>query len=326
MAKGMTLMLMGMCALPLLAGSSSERSCWLRDAASPANSVVYALCEQGGLWTTTDGGSTWTRHETGATGRARAMAFLDAKRGFVIGDRGMLLATEDGGMEWQARPIDTKEHLMDITFAGESGWIVGYQGVILHSTDGGRTWTKQKAGTTQTLETIFLLDANHGWVTGWAGTILRTSDGGQTWEKISAAAASWSLTSVYFRDTKNGWMVGFAGQILRSRDGGATWQTETSPVKSWLTAVEFDGSNRGWIAYDDGLLVSEDGGDTWKTVPVGGRFFLAKLLQVNDSMWAMGQSVMLKSDAMKWSRIESLVPGGTVPPASNTAPTRPTMP
>jgi len=192
--------------------------------------------------------------------------------------------------------------------------------VILHSTDGGRTWARQKTGTTQTLETVFFLDASHGWVVGWAGTILRTGDAGKTWEKIVAEKASWSLTSVYFRDAKNGWMVGFAGQILRSRDGGATWQVETSPVRSWLTSVAFDGANRGWIAYDDGLLVSEDGGETWKTVPVGGRFFLAKLLAVNRSLWAIGQSVVLKSsDGLKWSRIESLVPGGTVPPNTRTA-------
>ena len=31
-----------------------EGSCWLRDAASPARSLVYALCEQGTLWYTTD--------------------------------------------------------------------------------------------------------------------------------------------------------------------------------------------------------------------------------------------------------------------------------
>jgi len=88
---------------------------------------------------------------------------------------------------------------------------------------------------------------------------------GKTWKSIVSDAASWSLTSVQFRDPQNGWMVGFAGQILRSHDGGLTWQVQKSPVSSWLTSIVFDGSNRGLITYDDGLLISEDGDKTiWR--------------------------------------------------------------
>ena len=46
-----------------------EGSCWLRDAASPAPSTVYALCEQGTLWVTTDGGTKWDGRNMGATVR-----------------------------------------------------------------------------------------------------------------------------------------------------------------------------------------------------------------------------------------------------------------
>jgi photosystem II stability/assembly factor-like uncharacterized protein len=313
MVKGITLVglagLLGISAIPLLADGAADGSCWLRDAASPTKLVVYTVCEQGAVWSTADGGTTWTKNETGATERLRAMAFLDVNRGFVIGDHGLLLATTDGGKKWRAQPLETKEHLMDITFAGESGWISGFQGVLLHSADGGKTWAKQSTGTTQTLETVFFLDQDRGWAVGWAGTILLTTDGGKAWKSVVSDAASWSLTSVQFRDPQNGWMVGFAGQILRTRDGGLTWKTQESPVKGWLTAILFDSSNRGWISYDDGFLVSEDGGGSWKAVPIEGQYFLGKLLKVDRSLWAIGQSVVLKQgDGLKWSKIDSLVP------------------
>src|SRR5579871_3061223 len=218
------------------AWADGEGQCWLRDAVAPAKSVVHTLCEQGAMWSTSDAGLTWAKHETGATERLRAMAFLDANRGYVVGDHGLLLATEDGGKKWQARTLDTKEHLMDITFVGESGWLSGFQGVLLHSTDGGRTWSKQITGTTQTLETVYILDADHGWSVGWAGTILLTTDGGKNWKHVQSDAANWSLTSIEFKDPKNGWIVGFAGQILNTQDGGLTWQVQTSPVKGWLTS------------------------------------------------------------------------------------------
>ena len=142
---------------------------------------------------------------------------------------------------------------------------------------------------------------------------MRTSDGGDHWEEVKTEAASWSLAAVCFRDLKNGWIVGFAGQILRSRDGGATWTAVASPVKSWLTSITFDSAGRGWIAYDDGLLLSRDGGETWKAVPIPGRYFLARLIRRSDSLWALGQSAILRQTGagMDWKKIESLAPGGS---------------
>ncbi len=300
----------GMAALPLMAQNQQDRSCWLRDAAVPGNSTVYALCEQGAYWATADGGKTWVKRDTGATEKLRAMAFMDARRGFVVGDRGLMLATEDGGRKWEVRKLNATPHLMDISFFGELGWIVGYQGLILHTHDGGRTWDKQVSNTNQTLETVYFVDKDHGWVVGWAGTILRTVDGGQKWEVVKCDAAQWSLTSVLFKDAQNGWLVGFNGQIMRSKDGGAIWEPQSSPVKSWLTNIAVDKDNRLWITYDDGFLVSENG-ETWKAIPAGGRFFLGRLQRVNGELWAIGQSTILKQDGLKWERISSLAPGGT---------------
>jgi photosystem II stability/assembly factor-like uncharacterized protein len=312
--------LVGIAVLPLFAAegqtqtqrqgqTKQESSCWMRDGAAPTNSLVYLICEQTALWTSPDGGKTWSSRDMAKDGRLRALTFVDANRGLSIGDGGLLLATEDAGKSWKPQDTGTKENLMDMTFVGESGWIVGFQGVILHSADGGRTWTKQKSGTTQTLESVYFVDATHGWTVGWAGTILRTSDAGEKWEPIRATDASWSLTAVYFRDTKDGWIVGFNGQILRSSDGGTTWKAQQSPVKAWLTSMAFDDAKRAWITYDDGLLVSEDGGETWKTVSVDGRYFLARLVRVGKELWAIGQSSVLRQDqGLKWKRIDSLNP------------------
>jgi photosystem II stability/assembly factor-like uncharacterized protein len=288
------------------AASANYRSCWLRDAGAANAKAVYAVCEQGRVWFTTDGGVKWTSSDTGATARLRSIAVLDAHRMIVAGDSGTMLATADGGKTWQTRNSGTKEHLLDIAFQGESGWACGYQGILIHTTDGGRTWTKQTTGTTQTLEAMYFLDANHGWTVGWAGTILITSDGGAKWQAVKTDAASWSLTSVYFHDLKNGWIVGFAGQILRTQDGGLTWKTQPSPVRSWLTNIAFEGPKKGWITFDDGFLTSEDGGQTWTQHDIKGRYFLSKLIPVGDSLWAVGQSAMLQRTGASWKKLDGL--------------------
>ena len=299
----------GLLILPILLCAQEKKPCWLRDATSPAPATAYLLCEQGGIWSTTDSGATWVPLSTGSTEHHRAFAWLDAKRGVAVGNGGMVLATEDGGKTWQPRVSGVKEHLMDVAFVGESGWIVGYQGVILHSVDGGKTWARQATQTSMTLESVFFLDKDHGWSVGWSGTILRTVDGGKTWSVIKVPAAQWTLTALCFTDLNNGWVTGFAGQLLRSKDGGVTWTAQKSPIQNWLTSIAFDNAGRGWITYDDGLLLSEDKGETWKPVPAGGRYFLGKLLLMDKSLWAIGQSVVLQQSGTgkEWTKNPNLV-------------------
>ena len=303
-------MLWQLAASAQVAASAQDSNCWLRDGVSPAKSLVYLLCEQGGLMVTTDAGTTWSNRTTGAKGHLRNVEFSDANHGFAVGDEGLLVATADGGKTWEPRKTGVTENLTAIQFVGQSGWVTGYDGVILHSADGGLTWSSQTTGTKESLENVFFLDAEHGWAIGWAGMILRTTDGGKTWQQVRSDAAQWSLTSVFFSDANNGWVVGFSGQILRSRDGGVTWKALTSPVKSSLSSILFDSSNRGWITADDSILVSEDGGESWKDIKVDDQLFLCQLITVNGSPWAIGQLGVLKQTGQgsAWKKIESLVP------------------
>jgi len=290
-----------------VAGSAQDRTCWLRDGASPAPSLVYLLCEQGAFLVTTDAGATWATREI-KSGHLRNIDFIDADHGFAVGDSGLLVATSDAGKTWEPRKTALKENLAAIQFIGQSGWAAGYDGVIIHSSDGGKTWAPQQTGTKESLESIFFVDADHGWAVGWAGIILRTTDGGKTWQHIRSDAAQWSLSSVYFRDEKSGWAVGFAGTILRTHDGGVTWAALTSPVKTWLSAIAFDGKNRGWIAADDCILESDDGGETWKKVAAEDMLFLSQFVQVNGSLWAIGQlGVLTQPDGKTCKRMANLI-------------------
>jgi len=62
------------------------------------------------------------------------------------------------------------------------GWAVGGNGTILATIDGGQNWQAQKAPTDQNLFSVYFLDQTNGWAVGWSGTILATTDGGKSWE------------------------------------------------------------------------------------------------------------------------------------------------
>jgi photosystem II stability/assembly factor-like uncharacterized protein len=297
--------LLALAVIPLAAFAADERACNMRDAALPANSVTYVLCEQGLLLVTNDDGATWTQRKIGSAGSLRAVAFLDVNRGLTVGNGGTIMATEDGGRTWTARPSGTTENLTDIQMVGEEGWIAGYDGVILHTGDGGKTWSKQKAGVSLSLEALFFLDAQNGWAVGWSGVILHTADGGNKWQQVKIPGATWSLSSVTFQDARNGWIVGFAGQLFHTRDGGATWETKKTPLSSWFSSIGFDAANRGWITTDDGFLMSQDGGETWKLQPTENQLFLNKVLRASGPIWALGPFGILKQTAAGtgWKKI-----------------------
>ncbi len=59
------------------------------------------------------------------------------------------------------------------------GWIIGDQGFILATRDGGQTWRQQASGTTEGLSLIEAVDANTAWVVTARGAVLVTGNGGQ---------------------------------------------------------------------------------------------------------------------------------------------------
>ena len=53
------------------------------------------------------------------------------------------------------------------------GWISGDDGTLLHTQDGGVTWLQQESPTTNNLADITLSKSGNVWAVGESGTILR---------------------------------------------------------------------------------------------------------------------------------------------------------
>ncbi len=60
-----------------------------------------------------------------------------------------------------------------------NGWAVGDRGVILSTEDGGAHWTSQDSGTNMRLQSLFFIDSSRGWISGQNGTMLHTEGGGK---------------------------------------------------------------------------------------------------------------------------------------------------
>lgn len=113
-----------------------------------------------------------------------SVSFIDCRQGWIAGDHGAILHSEDGGTTWAAQPSGTTNRLNAVQFASaQYGWAVGDRGVILKTINGGSEWMLQSSGTREDLRDVAFVDEDHGWIVGSYGTILHTSDGGTTWTK-----------------------------------------------------------------------------------------------------------------------------------------------
>ncbi len=64
--------------------------------------------------------------------------FRNDEEGYAVGEKGLILRTENGGVNWQRVPVSHSANLMRVDFADDkNGWIVGHGGLILRSSDKG---------------------------------------------------------------------------------------------------------------------------------------------------------------------------------------------
>jgi photosystem II stability/assembly factor-like uncharacterized protein len=192
---------------------------------------------------------------------------VDATTGWICGENGLLLKTEDSGTVWGSIAINTTTTLNSIYFINKNvGWTCGNNGTIAQTTTAGTSWFFPVTNITENLNSISAVNANSAWSVGDGGVILTTSTPnsyGVTWVAQNSGVTS-NLNSIYFHDTLVGWAVGDGGVILKTTSGGANWMKLSSGVTTKLNGVFFYDLNYGFAVGDNGMILrSSDGGLSW---------------------------------------------------------------
>lgn len=211
----------------------------LLSAAYADANVAFAIGDFGTIMRTADGGETWSKIslpeemslpediaeiiEPGDV-LLYGIDFASATHGWIAGEFGAILATEDAGLTWIAQDTPIETTLFGVSFADpQRGWAVGIDEVMLHTTDGGITWNSQR------------IPARQGFVLG-----------------------------LYEVDVKGslGWAVGDNGLLLRSTNAGVSWERVELPIEfaaNWLRDVDLNQSGEGLIVGGNGMLLSTNG-------------------------------------------------------------------
>ncbi|MGB8509198.1 MAG: YCF48-related protein [Pyrinomonadaceae bacterium] len=267
----------------------------------------------------------WVAQRRGQPGKdLNAVYFVDAKRGWIAGDGGLVLHTEDGGSNWTQQPTGTAASLNDIYFRDkEDGYLLAGDGIFVTG-DGGGTWRASTrfpstsfGGAEPELYSVRFTSKKKGWVVGSVSRretvvdslVLRTADGGATWQRQSMPTRA-ELIHLDFDGDKRGWIVGDGGVILHTDDGGETWRLQKSNTSAALYHVDFQGNDRGWAVGERGtILRTIDGGATWRMAATPLRTTLLSIKFTSDAEgWAVGRNgVILRSEdgGQTWVQQES---------------------
>src|SRR5579883_295086 len=251
---------------------------FLEDVGAPQTGFVGL--DNGELWRTTDGGTTWKRTQIQASiSPVATITFKDRMTGWCGTHNGTINAlfqTQDGGLTWTQTPIVANmaggayNHASGRLFI--STWD-NHRGIgTSFSTDDGFTWNLIDLDQFNGFEFVspqFGILSN---VTGVnRGVYLITNDAGITWHSVSAPYAAWQTGS------QAGTMNFFAAseetsRFVSSSDGGETWIERSIFSSQGLGptgCTRVDSCGNIYIQNIANVFwESNDGGATWR--PIGG--------------------------------------------------------
>ncbi len=182
--------------------------------------------------------------------------FLDDYTGFITGNKGLILKTVNGGVNWFKVNTNSDEVIFDLSFFDtRRGFAVGWNGTILTTNNGGESWNKSgDAITDNYLKSIDLTKDGYGLIVGGDGTVLRTTDFGKSWEKTKLNSAG-GFQKVKFISDNNSIIIGSRGTILISKDKGETWDLVDSHFFSNMNGLSISSYGQVFIVGVNGSIL-----------------------------------------------------------------------
>ncbi|MFA6235250.1 MAG: YCF48-related protein [Bacteroidota bacterium] len=228
---------------------------------SPSLGVV--LGNNGVALKSVDGGASWQAMNTGTSEALFDVHFFDENSWMVVGRAALVLTTTNAGASWENKGSGINNY-NEISFNGDLGVIVGNKGTIRVTSDGGKRWRDRSGVTDYELTSVSIGDDSTAVAVGSNGTIVRTANKGESWTEISASVpiSSFRLTGVRHLTRERIILCGNGGLMLISTDTGLNWYSEASSTQSNLEALAFLNDKIGMASGWDGAIVRTNSGGT----------------------------------------------------------------
>jgi murein DD-endopeptidase MepM/ murein hydrolase activator NlpD/photosystem II stability/assembly factor-like uncharacterized protein len=249
------------------------------DPASPT--TLYAGTRGGGVFKSTDGGTSWSAINSGLADTdvlALAIDPVTPTTLYAGTNVGGVFKSTNAGASWAAMNLSlacTSVSAIAIDRAASSTVYVGGAGGACRSTDGGGSWSAVNLGLTNTVVLALAIDHTTP-TTLYAGTngggVFKSTNGGNSWAVSNTGLPNNTGVAALVIDpiTPTTIYAGTNSGAFKSTNGGATWSfTGLTPVVNVLgidpvtSTTLYAGTNGG------GAFKSTDGGGSWNAINSG---------------------------------------------------------
>lgn len=253
--------------------------------------IIFSLAttlfvdDAGRLWDTWDTSLVLTPYELDIIDSRRqpikgvrftGISYNTDSTGFICGERGVLLQTDNWGRNWKQRYFENLDllYFYGIEFANRrQGVLCGVtgdekirvKGIIYITSDGGDTWREIKDIPGTGFSSLSYDRAGKRFIITAIGAVLISEDNGETWQYVRVPEGQLMRSSLL--DEEHGISVGMKGRTLITNDTGQTWIEVESPSKNNLLAVSRFNPGHWYVAGAGGeVWVTVDYGANWKNL------------------------------------------------------------
>jgi len=178
--------------LMMAENGAEDRRAFVGKTASAAAAVSIASVT-GGLPAPAEAAAStmWTKAEVPFEDTVYDIDFDSPTHGYVVGARGSLAETNDGGLTWEPRSfsnLDAEEEVtyrfQVVSFKDGEGWVLGKPTLMLHTKDSGKTWERIPLSPKLPGEpsSILALGPSKAEMTTSSGAVYVTENAGRNWK------------------------------------------------------------------------------------------------------------------------------------------------
>ncbi len=237
-------------------------------ALSPNGNAVVANLT-GGLKSSNNYGSSFSESNPQAgTSTFRRIKFVNSLQGWVGGDDGKILKTNDGGNDWTlftTAPYYSIANDM-AAISATKAIIATNEGTLITTTNGGSSFTATILDNGNNLNAIHYPTATVGYVAGTAGKLWKTTNGGTNYSLLTTGTTQ-DITEIYFPSANVGYLVDAFTAIKKTTNGGSSWTDVNTNGIGGTKQIHFLNDNLGYTVNANG--------DVFKTIDGGNSFTAA---------------------------------------------------
>jgi photosystem II stability/assembly factor-like uncharacterized protein len=208
------------------------------------------LCTQDGeLFTTEDGGKSWTLMQFRGSKHLFSLAVQNTSTYWLTGFDGFLAFSKDKGISWNTIQVG-QNAIYKVGFKNEHyGCCTLAGGLVLITHDGGKEWNAVSVNSSENLvdfdfvgEDIFVIGGKSVW---------KISSDGKTVEAVYSTQET--ATSIKFFDGTIGY-IGAYSELHTTQDGGKTWTFEKFPYECGYLRTIMPMDNSSAITFADNWM------------------------------------------------------------------------